>query len=229
MPELPSDTLHAHLLRHVDVAGSRVVDVGCGSGELVRWLRGQGADVVGVECGATMIGLARAADAAHADTYIDATAQALPLPDGEADVVVMANSLHHVPADAMDTALAEACRVLRPGGILYASEPIAQGSGHELVAIIDDETEVRALAQDALDRSTGRGFDLLSDTAYAGSTVIASAESYGQRIVGIDPRRAQRWAEARSEFAAAYERLGVAVDDGRRFEMRTRARVLRKR
>ncbi len=229
MDDLPLDTQHAHLSRTVALAGRRVIDVGSGSGELVRWLRSQGADVVGVECGETMIGLAREADADHPSAYVDGTAQALPLPDGQADVVVMANSLHHVPADAMDEALREAHRVLGPGGILYVSEPVAEGSGHELVAIVDDETAVRELAQQAIDRSAADCFDLLGDTRYAGTMTIASAEAFGERIVGIDPRRAARWAEARGDFFGAYERLGVAADGGRAFDSVTRVKVLRKR
>ena len=229
MDDPPQDTQHAHLSRTVELAGRRVIDVGSGSGELVRWLRSQGAEVVGVECGETMIGLARAADVDHPQAYVDGAAQALPLPDGQTDVVVMANSLHHVPADAMDEALREAHRVLRAGGTLYVSEPVADGSGHELVAIVDDETAVRELAQDAIDRSTVDGFELLSDARYAGSMVIASADAFGARIVGIDPRRSARWAEARDEFVAAYERLGVLCDGGRAFDSHTRVKVLRKR
>ncbi len=227
MNALPHDNLHAHLARTVELAGRRVIDVGSGSGELVRWLRSQRADVVGVECGEVMIGLARAADPEHPEAYLDGVAQALPLADEEADVVVMANSLHHVPGDAMDAALAEAQRVLRPGGTLYVSEPIAEGTGHQLVAIIDDETTVRALAQAALDRATDR-LVALEDTSYGGVMTIADPDAFGERIVGIDPRRASRWAEAREDFLASYERLGVAGEGGRSFESRTRVRVFRK-
>ena len=229
MDELPHDTLHAHLPRHVPIAGRRIIDVGSGSGELVRWLRDQGADVVGIECGETMIGLARQADPEHPDHYVEGVAQALPLADGEADAVVMANSLHHVPVEAMDDALREAYRVLRPGGTLYVSEPVARGSGHDLVAIIDDESEVRVHAQAAVDRAAAEHFELVADTRYGGAMVIASAESFGTRIVGIDPRRAARWAEAHEEFVAAYARLGVACEGGRRFDSETHVKVLRER
>jgi SAM-dependent methyltransferase len=227
--EIARSTQHEHLAASVALAGRRVVDVGAGSGELVRWLRGQGADVVGVECGETMMRLAREADPQYPEAYLDGVAQALPLPDREADVVVMSNSLHHVPAAEMDAALREVHRVLQAGGILYVAEPVAEGPGHELVAIIDDETEVREQAQQAIDRAASHGFELLSDSRYTNRMVIASAEAFGERIVGIDPRRAARWAEARDEFAAAYERLGVPSDGGRAFDNQTRVKVLRKR
>lgn len=52
----------------------------------------------------------------------------------------------------MTNALREAHRVLRPGGTLYVAEPLPTGNGHEVVSLIDDETEVRGFAQDALAR-----------------------------------------------------------------------------
>ena len=54
----------------VDLAGRDVVDIGCGAGELVRWLREQGAHPVGVECGPAM--RARAIEAGYR-SGIDAT------------------------------------------------------------------------------------------------------------------------------------------------------------
>ena len=217
------------LIRHVEPAGRRIVDVGCGSGELVRWLRGQGADAVGVECGEVMIRQAREADPDHLEAYLDGVGQNLPLPGESADAVVMSFSLHHVPPNEMLVALREAHRVLRPGGTLYVAEPMSVGAGHEVVSLIDDETEVRILAQNALSRSPSLGFETILDTTYASRMLLDSAEGFAERIVGIDPRRAERMAARHDEFVEAFERLADRVDGRYAFDQHVRVKVLRKR
>jgi len=167
------------LARHVELDGKRVVDVGAGAGALVRFLRSQGADPIGVECGEAMLAQAREADADHVDSYTEGVGQDLPLEDRSADVVVFSYSLHHVPAGEMATALHEAARVLRPGGTLAILEPIAEGSGFETHKLIDDETEVRAAAQSALDS------DLPSDLATRRPLLVYSAGAHAAVRKGV--------------------------------------------
>src|SRR5690606_4612451 len=97
--ELERSTQQEMLRRWVEPAGRRVVDIGCGSGELVRWLRSEGAEAIGVECGEVMMRLAREADPEHPEAYLDGVGQALPLPDASVDAAVMSFSLHHVPRE----------------------------------------------------------------------------------------------------------------------------------
>jgi len=217
------------LRRYVEPSGLRVVDVGCGSGELVRWLRSEGADPVGVECGEVMIRQAREADLDHPEAYLDGVGQDLPLPGESADAVVMSFSLHHVPPDEMTAALREAHRVLRSRGTLYVAEPMSVGAGHEVVSLIDDETEVRILAQQALSQSESLGFETIADTTYASRMLLDSAEGFARRIVGIDPRRAARMAERHDEFVEAFERLADREGDRYAFDQNVRVKVLRKR
>ena len=147
--DLPTN--HDRLAAALELDGKRVVDVGCGAGGLVRFLRDQGADALGVECGDVMISQAREAEPDHVDAYLEGVGQDLPLEDAAVDMVVFCYSLHHVPTGEMGKALTEAERVLRADGELVILEPIAEGLGFEVFQPVDDETEVRVLAQAALD------------------------------------------------------------------------------
>jgi len=94
----------------------RVLEVGCGWGELAEWIaRATGADVVAVDLSPRMVELARGrgVDASLGDV------QALPFDDGSFDVAVAAWMLYHVPD--LDRGIAELARVLRPGGRLVAA------------------------------------------------------------------------------------------------------------
>ncbi|MDG4815808.1 methyltransferase domain-containing protein [Micromonospora sp. WMMD956] len=89
-----------------------LVDLGCGAGLLAPHLAGKGYRHVGVDL--TRSALAQAA--AHGVTPVNGDATAVPLADGCADVVAAGELLEHVPH--WRAAVAEACRLLRPGGLL---------------------------------------------------------------------------------------------------------------
>ncbi|THG31697.1 class I SAM-dependent methyltransferase [Naasia lichenicola] len=93
-------------------ADVHVLDVGCGSGEFLRFAASLGARVSGVDPAVGMLELARRA-APDADLSA-AGWESLPFDDGSIDVVVAINALQF--ADDLDAALAEVERVLRPGG-----------------------------------------------------------------------------------------------------------------
>jgi SAM-dependent methyltransferase len=105
-----------HAVRALIEAGAgRVLEVGCGWGELAeRIARETGATVVATDLSPRMVELARARgiDARVADV------QDLPFADGTFDAVVAAWMLYHVPD--LDRALREVVRVLKPGGTFVA-------------------------------------------------------------------------------------------------------------
>ena len=93
----------------------RVLEVGCGWGELAEWIaRETGADVVATDLSPRMVELTR--ERGLAATVADV--QRLPFADREFDVAVAAWMLYHVPE--LERAIAELARVLRPGGRLVA-------------------------------------------------------------------------------------------------------------
>ncbi|MGC5584793.1 class I SAM-dependent methyltransferase [Ornithinimicrobium sp. W1665] len=98
--------------------GSRVLDVGGATGVHSRWLAGAGHEVTLVDPVPSQV--ARAAQAGTF-TALVGDARALPAADGSVDAVLLLGPLYHlVTVVDRATALAEARRVLRPGGTLFA-------------------------------------------------------------------------------------------------------------
>jgi ubiquinone/menaquinone biosynthesis C-methylase UbiE len=211
----------------LDVDDRDVLDVGCGEGWLVRRLAGHGARVIGIDPLETALELARREDAgAPAERYVAAAAERLPFADERFDVVVFFNSLHHVPLDALDTALAEAARVLRPGGVVYVQEPLARGSFFDLLRAVDDETAVRAAAQDALARAAAGRFTQLDLREGVIATELADLKALHARMLSVDPSRAAAFAEHERELGADFERLGRSCEHGRVFDQPIRVHLL---
>jgi len=98
-------------------SGTRLLDVACGSGVVTAAALRRGCVVAGVDFSPAM--LAEARQQAPGATFHEADAEALPLPVASVDAVVSNFGLHHFPFPAR--ALAEAHRVLRPGGGLAAT------------------------------------------------------------------------------------------------------------
>lgn len=128
--------------------GARAVEVGCGTGPVARALAAlpATASVVGIDPSPFFLQRARElAGEVLGLEFAEGDARALPLADGSADVVVFYTTLCHVPVP--ERALAEAHRVLRPGGVLaafdgdYATPTCALHDGDPLQACIDASVE----------------------------------------------------------------------------------------
>ena len=108
-----------------------ILDVGCGTGTLLRMLaiRFPDALLVGVDPAERMVAVAIASLASLADKrrvrVVRAPAERLPFPDSAFDLVVSTNSFHHwanQPAGLRDIS-----RVLEPRGGLVVADPFAVG------------------------------------------------------------------------------------------------------
>ena len=95
-------------------AGTAVLDLATGTGDLALAAAAQGAVVVGLDLAPRMIRLARAKPGAGAVRFLVGDMTSLPLPPASVDVVTTSYGLRNVPD--LDRAIAEIARVLRPGG-----------------------------------------------------------------------------------------------------------------
>ena len=97
----------------------RLLDVGCGTGQSRRVYAGRARRYAGVDLSFAALRAGRRANAHLA--FVQADALVLPLPDASCDAVAFSSVLHHLPDRSR--ALAEAYRVLRPGGLVFAFDP----------------------------------------------------------------------------------------------------------
>ncbi|TYC61814.1 class I SAM-dependent methyltransferase [Rhodobacterales bacterium] len=166
----------------------RVIDIGCGRGDLAAALVRRGYAVTGVDPLSSAVEIARGR--APGAEFLHAGAEAIPARPGSFGATVFLNSLHHVPADLMSAGLGEAWRLLRPRGALVVVEPLARGSFFEAMRRVDDETEVRAQALEALDRfAESHACETVEDSQVDRISHFASVDSFLTYLCAADPAR----------------------------------------
>ncbi len=101
--------------------GDRVLDVGSAAGAIAHFLSSFGCEVVGVDL--SKAGVARARERYPELRFEVADAAALPFEDGSFDKAVAADVTEHLDDAALRGMLAEARRVLVPGGTLSIHTP----------------------------------------------------------------------------------------------------------
>ncbi len=163
------------------VAGLRIIDVGCGEGRLTRALAALGARVTG--CDPFIAETAWTEHGAGSYRLVKATADAIPEPDHQADLVLFVFSLHHVPGEKLEAALAEARRLLRPSGRLYVAEPLAQGPHQYIMELFHDETPVRKAAAAALARFARPHFATDEVLSYTDKRSFADFDAFADRMI----------------------------------------------
>ena len=114
----------------------RLLDVGCGTGALLREAarRFPAGELYGVDPAPEMVRIAQ--KAASSDSrlhFLEAPAQSLPFPDAHFDVVLSTVSFHHWGDQSQG--LAEASRVLVPGGTFVLADMFAVGAGRFIYAL----------------------------------------------------------------------------------------------
>lgn len=149
-------------------AAARIADVGAGTGTFAIGLAAAApaAEVVAIDGDPEALALAQAKRGAGAVEWKRGLANELPLADRSCDRVAMSLLLHHLDAAGKRAALAEARRVLRPGGSLHIADwgrpqdPLMR-AGLLTLAIVDGFDGIR-------DHAAGRLPSFVEAAGFAG-------------------------------------------------------------
>ena len=166
--ELPAAAVEQALLRLLPPGGvGRLLDIGTGTGRLLELLGARAEEGVGVDASKSMLALARArlgrAGLQHCSVRL-ADMYRLPLADAGFDLALLQMVLHHAEDPA--GVIAEAARVLRPGGTLVVVD-LAAHDRPDIAARLAHRWPgfSEAAMRDLL---AGAGLDLAASLAVAG-------------------------------------------------------------
>ena len=146
--------------------GDRLVDIGCGPGAGCRLAARRGATAVGVDPSAQMLRLAGWATTLRPGVgrstveYRPGGAEHLPVDDGWATVAWSMASVHHWPE--LERGLAEAHRVLTPGGRFLAMERCTEPGASGLASHGWTGQQAELFAS----MLAGTGFDAVTHTVH---------------------------------------------------------------
>jgi len=177
----------------------RVLEVGCGWGELARWIAADvHAAVVAIDLSPHMVELARS-NGVEAEV---ADVQELPFADRSFDVVVAAWMLYHVPD--RDQAVSEIARVLRPGGRLVAVTNSVLHL-HELRELVGSGRSTISFSRESGAELLGRHFARVERRDIDGELEFpdrAAVEEYVRASISMSPFVANLPARVEEPFRA---------------------------
>jgi SAM-dependent methyltransferase len=165
----------------------RLTDIGCGTGIVTVRLLRPGRSVIGIDRSA---GMAAVAAARLPGRVALGNVTCLPLASGSVDVVTMVWLLHLLPAGDVARAVAEAGRVLAPGGLLITTagkNDAAFAQADDVVAIVGpvrarfDHDQTDRLGE-LTDLARRQGLDLAAQTTFVGTGQGASPRRWRSRL-----------------------------------------------
>jgi ubiquinone/menaquinone biosynthesis C-methylase UbiE len=211
------------------LAGTRILELGCGAAEKTRQIaeRSEVAEIVASEVDQRQHEKNLRIGDLPKVTFKSFGAEAIDEPDASFDIVIMFKSLHHVPISLLDSALAEICRVLTPGGLAYISEPVFAGEFNEIIRLFHDESVVRQEAFAAVERVvTDNVLELVEERFFRNVIKLQSFSQFEQGILNVTHTDHDVSPELLTRVRTKFE--SHRGEDGYVFEIPNRVDLLRK-
>jgi ubiquinone/menaquinone biosynthesis C-methylase UbiE len=199
---------------------ARVLEVGCGTGAVARFVARwpHVAEVIGVDPSPALLDKARALSTGLPMlSFQEGDGKALPFPADMFDVVVLHTVLTHVPGP--DALLAEVFRVLRPQG----SVAIGDGDFSTATVAIGDDDPLQTCVAAFVDNFVHDPWlvSRLSALARAAGFEVSPVESYGI-VETLEPRLTPTWVDRGAEARLASGHIGPELAEALKAEARRR-------
>jgi len=194
---------------NLPLEGARVLELGCGAARMTRQLASElrSGQIIATEVDRMQHQKNLLIDDLDNVEFVLGGAQAIDLPGESIDLVVMLKSLHHVPMDLMDNAMAEIHRVLRPGGLAYLSEPVYRGDFNDIMKLFHDEQAVRLAAFEAVRRALAKGgFELVRQIFFDAPGHFEDFTDFENQTLKVTHTDHRIDAELYQRIRAAFER-----------------------
>lgn len=189
-----------------------VIDVGCGTGELVRWMTSQGIIAIGIDV-KKMIKKAREFSKIKNEEYMIGEGQQLPFDHDFANAVTYIASFHHIPSTKMKHALEECRRVLKPNGKMIVIEPISQNqSYYEIARLVEDEAKIQNYAYQILKRSDEAGLSFVKEETLYLEKSFQDYINLLNKFVDSDEERKEVIEKAREKTEELSRMSGIHFD-----------------
>jgi SAM-dependent methyltransferase len=163
-------------------SGTRIADVGCGTGIVTVRLVRPGRSVIGIDRSA---GMASVAARRLPGRIALGNVTRLPLATGSADVVTMVWLLHLLGPGEGAAAVAEASRVLRPGGLLITTVGKNDAAYHPA----DDAAAIIGPVRAEFDHDQTDRLDRIADVGGQHGLSLAAQATFVGMGQGLSPRR----------------------------------------
>jgi SAM-dependent methyltransferase len=207
--------------RLLTLEGASILELGCGKAEKTRFLARQAASILALEVDEIQLAEHEAIADLPNVRFDRGGAEQIPAIDASFDQVLMFKSLHHVPIPMMDKAFAEIHRVLKPGGVVYISEPVYAGDFNDILRLFHDEKTVRESAFAAEQRAIASGLLTLEKQVFFSQPMhFDSFDRFEKQVIGVTHTVHSLSASLREEVRLRFEKH--MTPDGVNFNMPVR-------
>ena len=195
-----------YLLEDLAPVHGRVLDVGCGAGQVAKAVKRERQDLEVMGCDVSRAALAAASASAEGVDFRVATAERLPFGDGELDFVWIFDVLEHV--DDPEQVLREVARVLKPGGGFHIVLPL-EGQPRTLYRLVGTGTRWTAKVRHGGHIQIFSAERFRAMAAECGLPVMRARWSYHFMLQALDLLYFS-WLDVRGPVSGSVEDMSVA-------------------